>query len=75
MIMVKFHIHALERLAERDATDEEVIATVQKVNPSLQNTAGSALGAIFIMMLSREIDNMQQNRLKLMPLKMVMTCW
>lgn len=27
--MVKFHIHALDRLAERGATEEEVIATVQ----------------------------------------------
>ena len=27
--MVKFHIHALERLAERGATREEVIATIE----------------------------------------------
>jgi hypothetical protein len=29
MIIVHFHAHALERLTERGATQEEVIATIQ----------------------------------------------
>lgn len=48
--MVKLHIHALERLAERGASAEETLRTVEEGEAHFQpNTAGQASGAIFIM--------------------------
>jgi predicted PolB exonuclease-like 3'-5' exonuclease len=67
--MVRLHQHAKERLIERGATEDEVIATVKllkKVKLFQQNTGVPDSEEIFLLVAHGEGNNMRPSRLRLM---------
>jgi len=66
---IRLHPHAIDRLAERGATEEEVHATIQAGEQFLPNMVEQDFGGTFLMGKSREVGITRPNKWKPMQFK------